>query len=85
MAQTEGQGHRVVVAAVADLSARLPERIRREPQRDLREGIVTLEELVPGTTNTYRPLAVDFLPEQPERSTTLSSGGKSTASPPASR
>ncbi len=30
------------------------------------KGSSVLEELVPGTTNTYRPLNVDFLPEQPE-------------------
>ncbi|OAM90043.1 TonB-dependent receptor [Termitidicoccus mucosus] len=31
------------------------------------DGHSTLEELVPGTTDQYRPLKVDFLPEQPKR------------------
>ncbi|MDO8542213.1 MAG: TonB-dependent receptor [Opitutaceae bacterium] len=31
------------------------------------DGSSVLEELVPGSTNTYRPLNVGFLPEQPEK------------------
>jgi TonB-dependent receptor len=31
------------------------------------DGSSVLEELVPGSTTTYRPLNVDFLPEQPEK------------------
>lgn len=31
------------------------------------EGSSVLEELQPGTTSTFRPLRVDFLPEQPEK------------------
>ena len=31
------------------------------------DGSSVLEELVPGSTSTYRPLNVDFLPEQPEK------------------
>jgi TonB-dependent receptor len=31
------------------------------------EGSSVLEELQPGTTNSFRPLRVDFLPEQPEK------------------
>ena len=30
------------------------------------DGSSVLEELVPGTTNTYRPYNVNFLPEQPD-------------------
>jgi TonB-dependent receptor len=30
-------------------------------------GSSTLEELVPGSTSTYRPFHVDFLPEQPKK------------------
>jgi len=31
------------------------------------KGSSTLEELLPGSTSTYRPFQVDFLPEQPKR------------------